>query len=384
MKILLAPDKFKGSLSAHAVCATIATTLSAIYPGWEIEQHPMADGGDGSLAVLAQPLGLSATEITTVDPLGRSIQASYLHNQEQAFIELASASGLVLLTKEERNPMLTSTFGTGLMIKHAVDQGLKEVYLLLGGSATNDFGLGIIVALGGKLLDAKGNTLRPIGEHLSKVAKIIPPSPVYREARFHVLCDVTNPPYGKTGAAEVYARQKGASDQQVEVLDTGAKQLCALIQQQFGIELDDLQGGGAAGATAAGIVALLGGTLESGFSTLSQLTGLPSKIAAADIVISGEGKLDQQSLQGKVVDGVAQLCQEHQKPLYLFVGVNELDSPSSQEIKIEKVFSVMEYAENLEDAMSNTRQYLAQMSQAFAAVVQIPPRHIYSPPRQDL
>lgn len=374
MKILLAPDKFKGSLSAPAVCATIAATLSVSHPEWEIEHHPMADGGDGSLEVLEQPLGLSATEISTVDPLGRSIKATYLHNQEQAFIELASASGLVLLAEEERNPMLTSTFGTGLMVKHAIDQGLKDIYLLLGGSATNDFGLGIIVALEGKLLDAKGNTLTPIGEHLNKVAKIIPPSPVYRGARFHVLCDVTNPPYGKAGAAEVYARQKGASDQQIQVLDAGAKQLCGLIEQQYGIELDHLQGGGAAGAAAAGIVALLGGTLESGFATLSQLTGLSAKIAAADIVISGEGKLDQQSLQGKVIDGIGQLCVEHQKPLYLFVGVNELEPDALQRIKVEKVFSVIEYAENLEDAMMNTRRYLAQMSEAFTAMVRPHPR----------
>lgn len=369
MKILLAPDKFKGSLSAHAVCETIAASLSAAYPAWEIEQHPMADGGDGSLAVLEQPLGLSTTEISTVDALGRPIKATYLHNQEQAFVELASASGLVQLTPAERNPMLTSTFGTGLMIKHAIDQGLKDIYLLLGGSATNDFGLGIIVALGGKLLDAKGDTLRPIGEHLSKVASIIPPPEAYRRAQFHVLCDVTNPPYGQAGAAAVYARQKGASVQQIDALDMGVKHLCTLIQQQFGRTVDHLQGGGAAGAVAAGIVALLGGTLEKGFATLSQLTGLSAKIAAADIVISGEGKLDQQSLQGKVIDGVAKICAEHHKPLYLFVGVNELDPDDLQSIKVEKVFSVIEYAENLEDAMMNTRQYLAQMSQAFAAMV---------------
>lgn len=376
MKILLAPDKFKGSLSAHAVCEAIATTLSASHPEWEVEQHPMADGGDGSLEVLAQPLGLSTTEISTVDPLGRPIKATYLHNQEQAFIELASASGLVQLTPAERNPMLTSTFGTGLMIKHAIDQGLKDIYLLLGGSATNDFGLGIIVALGGKLQDAYGNSLAPIGEHLSRVARIIPPSETYRRAQFHVLCDVTNPPYGQAGAAAVYAHQKGASAQQINVLDAGVKHLCTLIQQQFGRTVDHLQGGGAAGAVAAGIVALLGGTLEKGFATLNQLTGLSAKIAAADIVISGEGKLDQQSLQGKVIDGVAQLCREHQKPLYLFVGVNELESDFRQSIKVEKVFSVMEYAENLEDAMSNTRQYLAKMSQAFAAVVRSHPRYM--------
>ena len=240
---------------------------------------------------------------------------------------------------------------------------------MLGGSATNDFGLGIIVALGGEVLDVAGKPLAPIGEHLSKVANIIPPSETYRKALFHVLCDVTNPPYGENGAAHVYARQKGASAQQIQALDGGAKHLCTLIQQQFGIELDHLEGGGAAGASAAGIVGLLGGTLERGFATLSQLTDLPAKIAAADIIISGEGKLDEQSLQGKVIDGVAQLCQEHQKPLYLFVGTNALDAASCDALKVKKVFSVMEYAQNEEDAMLHTKAYLAQMCRALEAVV---------------
>ncbi|WP_367389769.1 glycerate kinase [Lewinella sp. LCG006] len=373
MKILLAPDKFKGSLSAHAICETIAEVLAVEAPDWVVEAHPMADGGDGSLEVLAQALGLAPQEIMTVDPLGRPIRATYLHNQEQAFIELASAAGLVLLTQEERNPMLTSTLGVGVMVKHAIDQGLKDIYLLLGGSATNDFGLGIIVALGGKLLDVDGNPLAPIGEHLGEVAKILLPPDTYRGVRFHVLCDVTNPPYGENGAAQVYARQKGASAQQIQALDDGAKHLCALINQQFGIELDHLQGGGAAGASAAGIVGLLGGTLERGFATLSKLTDLPAKIAAADIVISGEGKLDEQSLQGKVIDGVAQLCQEHQKPLYLFVGTNALDAASCDALKVKKVFSVMEYAQHEEDAMLHTQRYLAQMSGVFEAVVRSSP-----------
>ncbi|WP_020535757.1 glycerate kinase [Lewinella cohaerens] len=367
MKILLAPDKFKGSLTARAVCETIAASLSSIAPGLEIEVHPMADGGDGSLEVLVKALGLNEMEVATVDPLGRPIKASYLHNQKQAFIELASASGLVLLKEEERDPMLTSTFGTGLMVKHAINQGVTDIYLLLGGSATNDFGLGVITALGGILEDEEGEALAPIGENLIKIAKIIPPSATYQKTKFHVLCDVNNPPYGENGAAYVYARQKGGTAQQIEDLDAGAKHLCALISDQFGIVLDSLQGGGAAGATAAGIVGLLGGEIKGGFAALSTLTKLPEKIAAADIVISGEGKLDEQSLQGKVIDGVAKLCAAHQKPLYLFVGMNVLPPSAHEALNIKKVFSVMEYATSQDDAMLNPTQYLRQMSLAFAA-----------------
>ncbi|MEO1260786.1 MAG: glycerate kinase [Bacteroidota bacterium] len=363
MRVLIAPDKFKGSLSALEVCHAIRNGLEKNRKKIETVFHPMADGGDGSLEILAGHLQLKAQKINTTDPLGRTLSANYFTSSNAAFIEVASASGLVLLNKEERNPLLTSTYGTGKMIADAIQRGFNNIYLFLGGSATNDAGMGIATALGCQFLDAEKKLLQPAGGNLSEVHFI------KKEIHFDLkkisltlLCDVTNPLHGPAGAAHVYARQKGASNEQIKLLDEGLNHFGKIIFQQTGMEVHNIPGSGAAGGIGAGLVALFGAELKSGFAAIAELTGLEEHIKSADWVISGEGKLDVQSLQGKVVDGIARLCKKYRKPLTLFVGKNDLAQSELDKISVKNVFSIAETANDLEDAMQNGAYYLEKLS----------------------
>ena len=367
MKILIAPDKFKGSLSAYEVCQSIGEGLQIEKESIEVIYHPMADGGDGSLAILSDHLKLKAQTVDTTDPLGRAISTQYYTSSDAAFIEVASASGIVLLSEEERNPLMTSTFGTGKMLLDAINKGFQHIYLFLGGSATNDAGMGIAAALGCQFLDEQNEILKPIGSNLSRVkfiktSKLIHP----QEINITLLCDVTNTLHGPNGAAHVYARQKGATDEQIQYLDDGLKHFSSIIEGQLGIDVSTFPGSGAAGGIGAGMHALFGASLEKGFTAISKLTGLEQQIQSCDMVISGEGKLDMQSLQGKVIDGIAKLCEKHEKPLALFVGKSELEEQHLRNIGVQTIYTITGQANDLEDAMLNGATYLRKMASDFS------------------
>ncbi len=365
MKMLLASDKFKGSLSAREVCQAIEKGLTSAVPPVEVMAHPMADGGDGSLEVLSEHLRLDRIDMLTVDPLGRKISTHYLVSPDAAFIELASASGLVLLKEEERDPYKTSTLGTGKMVLDAIDRGLRKIYLFLGGSATNDAGTGIASALGCLFLDENQEELAPVGENLSRIHSVLPSTRFASEkVELILLCDVTNGLYGWNGAAQVYARQKGASEAQVTYLDSGLAHFNNVLFDQTGEDMNSIPGVGAAGGIGASMIALFGARLEKGFDAIARLTGLEKRIQWADYVVSGEGKLDVQSLQGKVIDGVAELCKQYNKPLTLFVGKNELDS-IGKSLEVDHVFAISERAKDLKDAMDNGAIFLEELAASF-------------------
>lgn len=369
MKILLAPDKFKGSLTAREVCEAISKGLKENGQNLEIIFHPMADGGDGSLDILSEHLPLSERKIKTCDPLGQELEANYLASDKVAFIEVASASGLVLLPKKERNPMLTSTYGTGLMMKDALEKGCRELYIFLGGSATNDGGTGMAHALGIDFFDESGKALFPKGENLSKIHRIESKASFdFSQIKMTLLCDVKNPLFGPNGAAHVYAKQKGATALQIEELDQGLRHFSEILFDKTGHNIADLPGAGAAGGIGASMVGFFGAELRPGFETISELTGLEEKIKWADYVISGEGRLDHQSLEGKVIDGVAQMCRNYEKPFSLFVGKNELPENELKHIGAEHVLSIFEKAKNVEDAMQNGGRYLRGIAGLFEPV----------------
>lgn len=362
MNILIAPDKFKDSLSAQQVAAALAKGLKQANSDLKITIQPLADGGDGSLAILAKPLTLKKQTVQTYDPRGRPISAVYFTTATAAFIELASASGFVLLASKERNPLDTSTFGTGKMIVDAISKGYRQIYLFLGGSATNDAGLGIATALGFQILDRTGRCLKPIGRNLAQVSSIRNTAAFdFAKLNMTLLCDVNNPLYGPEGAAYVYAPQKGATPDQVRYLEHGLQNIAKLLKAQTGLRIADLPGAGAAGGIGAGLVALCGAKLVRGFETIAKLTDLEKQIQAADWVISGEGKLDLQSLHGKVVSGVAKFCQKYHKPLTLFVGKNELPAEKLASLKSHSLFSVFEKAQDIDDAMERGAAYLEQL-----------------------
>ncbi|MEM1120141.1 MAG: glycerate kinase, partial [Bacteroidota bacterium] len=370
MKVLLAPDKFKGSLTAQGVCEALAKGILKSNPKATIITQPMADGGDGTLAILDHYFDLTTIAKKVQDPLGRPITATYKMGEGKAYVEMAVASGLALLAPEERNCMRTSTYGTGQLIADALAKGATEIFLFLGGSATNDGGMGIASALGYDFLDKDEQILQPIGANLPFIKTIKRSTKFnFEDTTMTLLCDVTNPLYGLNGAAHVYAPQKGATIKQVEYLDRGLRNFSQVVQRQLGKDVSDLSGGGAAGGIGAGLTALFRAKMEKGFAVIAQLTDLEQSIQQADLVISGEGKLDHQSLQGKVIDGVVQLCQKYGKPLALFVGKNDLPTKVTNDLGIKFIFSIAKNAKDLEDAMVNGAKHLAEMAQIFTASI---------------
>ena len=369
--ILLCPDKFKGSLTASEVCAALARGLLSDGHPFNIMHHPMADGGDGSLQVLLTHLDLRPHTVATIDPLGRAVKATYYTDDEVAYIELAAASGLVFLDEHERDAQATSTLGTGTLIAEAIAQGYSRVHLFLGGSATNDGGMGIANALGVRFLNGIGQMLEPCGKTLQDIERIdlsgIPES--VRQTEFAVLVDVMNPLCGPYGAAESYARQKGATEAVVKQLDAGLHNLANRIDEATGARVAALPGGGAAGGVAAGLAGLFGARIEKGFDYFARATGLDERLVDADAVVSGEGQLDATSLQGKVVGGVGRRCEAAQKPFHLVAGAAAIAPRNLEILNPASIHTVLEHAAGLEDAMQNAEQYVEDIGRRLAELL---------------
>lgn len=343
MKILIAPDKFKGSLTAHEVCEITSGALLEADPALDIEVVPLADGGEGTADVLTYNTQGRFVEVIVKDPLWRNIQATYGISDDgsTAFIEMAKASGLQLLRPHERNPMTTTTFGTGQLIAHALDQGVAQVVLGIGGSATNDAGIGMAQALGfqfndadGKMLDGQGGNLSSIHEILSKQKH-----PSLSQASFFVLCDVNNPLHGPRGAAHVFAKQKGATDEMISKLDEGLRHF-ETIARKFSDRPVNFPGAGAAGGLGAGAKLFLNATFESGIDYMVEFLGLQQKIRHADLVITGEGKIDEQTLSGKVVKGITSLAKKNSKQTLLVCGICELSDSQLNKLGSNQLISL--------------------------------------------
>jgi glycerate kinase len=306
MHVLIACDSFKDALDAENVCRAIARGLQQAHPGIAVTEMPLSDGGEGVLDILRKALDLKSQAVTVSDPLGRAVAASYGLSADggTALVEMATASGLQLLTQAERNPLRTSTYGTGQLLADARARGAKTALLAIGGSATNDAGIGMAAALGWQFLDAAGAAVTPDGGNLQKIAKIIPPpQPLFDKVE--VLCDVTNPLYGPNGAAWIYGPQKGGNKESLTHLDAGLRHIAALVAEQLGKPgLAEMPGAGAAGGLGFGGMAFLNATLKRGIEMVLDLVGFDDAVRRADLVITGEGHIDGQSLQGKLIQGV--------------------------------------------------------------------------------
>lgn len=354
LKILISPDKFKGSLPAAEVCKAIAGGIRQLSPDHEILEVPMADGGEGSMEIIHRQTGGHFRKTTVLDPLFRPIEASWLLHGDTAYIEMAAASGLQLLAEEERKAKRTTTYGTGELILEAIRSGATRIFLLVGGSATNDAGMGMAKALGFGFTDREGKELEGRGEQMIGVQNIRPTALDLSAVSFFVLCDVGNPFYGPEGAAHVFARQKGATDEEIRELDEGLKHMAGVFKSTFGIDVQQISGAGAAGGIAGGAVAMLGAKIQSGIHTLMEIAGLEDKIKEADLVITGEGKTDTQTLNGKVIAGVAKLAAKYQKPVLVFCGKLELNQTQLNELGITAAFAVKKEGMSVEEAMRDT------------------------------
>ncbi len=365
IKILVAPDKFKGSLTACEVSRAVAKGLAKRYPQAVLDIQPMADGGDGSIDLLLQSGGFEEHRISVKGPLYRTIEASYYTKGDTAFIELAKASGLALLNDVEKDALKTSTYGTGELILDAYQKGCKKIRLFIGGSASNDAATGIADALGCELLDANGHLLSPTGDSVQKIhnIKFTKLARSIRQLDIQVVCDVHNPFYGPNGAAYIYAPQKGADENTIEKLDQGLRHLDSLFIKLGLGSVQSLEGAGAAGGVGGGMVALFGASLVSGVVLFIEQFNLADRIREADLVISGEGALDQQSFQGKVVGGIAQQCVMHQKPLVVVCGQNALDQTADLPASLVGVHSIMDIAKTEEVAINEAATYIEIISQ---------------------
>lgn len=356
MKILICPDKFKGSLDARQVCDAITRGIHSIQPDSSIEAIPLADGGEGTCALLTEWNEGKKMTVQVHGPLFREVTAKYgLSNDGQtAFIEMAEASGLTLLSESERDPLLTTSLGTGELISNALDQGVSQVILGIGGSATNDAGMGMASGLGYKFYGADKELLKPIGENLIHLRYINSDGihPRLNKVKFIVLCDVTNPLYGPEGAAYVYGPQKGADGVAIDLLDAGLRNFRRVIQRYSRVSVD-FPGAGAAGGMGAGGKVFLNASIQKGINYVIEHTGLEEKVRQADVIITGEGRIDKQTFSGKVVHAIIKLADKAEKPVIIVCGICELSESEKKILGVKRIISLVDDDITPESAIQN-------------------------------
>ena len=362
MNILVAPDSFKDSLSASEASRIISEAISALIPSASIRQIPISDGGEGLLEALLTPLQGTLVSVSVKDPLHRTIEASYglVDQGKTAIIEMATASGLELLSIEERNPLITSTYGTGELIKNALDKGCTKIIIGLGGSATNDGGIGMIKALGGLFLDQYNQEIPDGGAALSTLHSIDLSGLDKRLQQVAIVCacDVDNPLTGPSGASYVYAKQKGASDNMLAVLDSNLSNYATVIKATLNKDLEHISGTGAAGGTAMGLLAFLDATLTPGIALITELLNLEKHIKEAQLVVTGEGKIDIQTLHGKTIMGIASLAKKHSIPVLVFTGSIGHGISEIYDQGVTAIFSIVSEPMSLETAIKNASELL--------------------------
>ncbi|MDP8246388.1 MAG: glycerate kinase [Candidatus Hinthialibacter antarcticus] len=366
-RIVIAPNAFKESISAPAAAAAIAQGVLRVIPDAEVVCVPVADGGDGTAeSVLAAREG-KWREVKVHDPLMRPIQSRYgtIDDGRVAVIEMAEASGLRLLAPDERNPMKTSTFGAGELLRDALDRGCETIIMGIGGSATVDGGLGMASALGYGLLDSAGNPIEANGGGLQMLAHIVSQNvhPQLRKTKILIASDVTNPLVGPEGAAAVFGPQKGATPDMVDALDAGLVNAARCWRDAFGVDVAELPGAGAAGGLGAGLVAFCGAEIRSGFDLVADTVKLDDALQGAQLVITGEGKIDEQTQYGKAPAGVAARAKRFGVPAVGLAGSLSGDLSALYTNGMTALFSIVPGPMSLDDAMANAKTLLADASE---------------------
>lgn len=375
-KILIVIDKFKGSLTSSQACLAIKKGIEKrwvdLFPSCNlsIEVLPMADGGEGTLEVIEKNVGGIKHYASVSDPLYREIKVPFLLKNKTAFIEMALCSGLQLLTKDEYNPMITSTFGLGELILEAVRRGAEDIVVGIGGSATNDGGMGMLKALGYEFFDRRGDEALSLNE-VYEISDFNVSQSLHK-VKFTVACDVTNPLLGEKGASTVYAPQKGATPEMVEKLEIGMRnyaEICEIFTDRC---CRDYPGSGAAGGIGFAFKLFFDAEIIPGWMVLSRFANMEKLVSTADLVITGEGSLDQQSVSGKLVYGVCLTGIKYNKTIWAFCGRNHLNVDELSNLGISKVFEIRTIARDIDDSIKNASCYLEQM--AFNAISFLSPK----------
>ena len=355
INFILAPDSFKESMTAKEVCIAMEKGIRKVIKDAKIIHVPMADGGEGTLQALIDATNGKLLYKEVLNPLGDKIRARFgvLGDNKTAIIEMAEASGLELIKKEERNPMITTSFGTGELIKAALDLNVSNIVIGLGGSATNDAGVGMLQALGVSFLDEDNKEISFGGKELERIKKIDLSNFDKRieKVKIEVACDVTNPLTGENGASYVFARQKGANGEMIKVLDSNLKSYSNIVKNSFNIDINNIEGAGAAGGIGASLVGFCGGELKKGIDIVTKYSMLEEKIQKADYIFTGEGSIDSQTKFGKTISGVARLGKKYNVPVIALGGRVDSNIDELYDIGVTAVFGILKEITSLEDAL---------------------------------
>ena len=364
MRVVVAPDKFEGSLTAEQAARAVAAGLLAARPDAEVVTLPLGDGGAGTLAALVAA-GFRRVPVAAHGPTGRPLQAAIALQGTTAFVEMAEASGLKRLPGGRRAPLEASTYGTGELVRATLDHGARELALGIGGSATTDGGAGMAAALGVRFLDEHGDELPPGGAALLRLARVDAAGldPRVADVAVTVAADVDNPLVGPEGAAHVFGPQKGAGPDEVLLLDSALRRYARVLAADLGIDLADTPGAGAAGGLGAGAIAFLGARIRSGIELVLELVGFDQAVAGADLVVTGEGKLDAQSLRGKAPVGVARAATAHGVPVVALAGVVEVADRELRAAGFEEAHALADLEPDPERSMAEAAALLERLAQ---------------------
>ena len=375
MKIVIAPDSFKESLTALEAASAIENGMKQILPEASFVKVPMADGGEGTVQSLVDATGGKIITKNVTGPLGTPVNAFFgiSGDEKTAIIEMAAASGLHLVPPGERNPLVTTTRGTGELIAAALDYGVEHIIIGIGGSATNDGGAGMAKALGIMLLDSDGKEIGEGGGALNRLAAVKMDGIDNRleSVKIEVACDVDNPLTGKKGASYIFGPQKGATQEMVEVLDNNLQHFAEIIRTDLGKDIEHISGAGAAGGLGGGLTAFLSAELKRGIDIVLEAANLESHLLDADFVITGEGKIDGQTVFGKTPIGVAKTAKRHNIPVIAIAGNIASDSEIVHEHGIDAVFSIVPGVISLDDAFKNAPTYVERIAANIAAVIKL-------------
>lgn len=360
-KIVLIPDSFKGTMSSGEICEIMSKSIKNLYPDIEIASIPVADGGEGSVDAFLSAMGGEKKSVKVKGPMFEDVDAFFgvIDNGNTAIIEMAACAGLPLVD-DNKDPRKTTTYGAGQIILEALNCGCRKIIMGLGGSATNDAGTGAAVALGVKFFNSKGEEFIPVGGTLSEIEKIDLSNinPALKETQIITMCDIDNPLYGESGAAFVFSPQKGATPEIVIELDNGLKHIANIIQKDIGIDVSEIKGGGAAGGMGAGMIAFFNSQLLMGIEAVLDTVNFDTIIKDADMVISGEGKIDDQSIRGKVVIGIAKRTKKVNVPLVAIVGDIGDNINAAYDMGVSAIFSINRVAVDFKIAKTRAKDDL--------------------------
>ena len=375
MKIVIAPDSYKESLTALEVATEIEAGFREVFPDAKYVKLPMADGGEGTVAAMVDATGGTRVEVVVTGPLGEPVVACYglTGDGNTAIIEMAAASGLALVPPALRNPWKTTSFGTGELVKAALDAGVNHLIIGIGGSATNDGGAGMLQALGVKLQDLSG---REIGFGGGKLANldhidISGIDPRLKSCRIEAACDVNNPLTGPKGASAVFGPQKGATPEMVAGLDTNLIRYASVINRDLGVRVESVPGAGAAGGMGAALLVFFGAQLRPGIEIVMETVGLEAYVKDADLVITGEGRIDSQTIHGKTPIGVARIAKQYGKPVIGIAGCLSTDAGVVHVHGIDAVISILSQTGTIEEALTNAAVNVRTASRNIAAILKL-------------